>query len=174
MRRLLILRHAKAAREGAVPGDFERPLTDRGHADTAAMGREIARLGLWPDRILCSSARRTRETLAGLLPSFPQDCEAMLVRDLYEPDTGSYLPLAARHGGEAGTLMLIGHNPHVHEAARALARLGDEARLQALRERFPTGCLAVIDFDAPHWRRLGALPGHLTALIRPDELPPSG
>ncbi len=90
MMRLLLLRHAKSAWD--VPGapDFDRPLAPRARRAATMIGEHLAAHRLLPDRILCSSARRTRETLIGLLPVIASDLEIRITRDLYEVTPEAY------------------------------------------------------------------------------------
>ncbi len=88
MRRLLLLRHAKSAWDDPGMADRDRPLAPRGLRDAALMAAEIQRRGLHADRILCSPARRTRETLAALIPDIGDEARIAITAGLYEPPSG--------------------------------------------------------------------------------------
>ena len=115
--RLMLLRHAKT--EKAAPGqsDRERVLTDRGRKDAPKIGAYLIRHGLMPDRVVVSSARRTRETWERLALAFPAPFPPVGYDDrLYDASAKQILSVAAE--GFDPTLMLIGHNPGIHDLAR--------------------------------------------------------
>lgn len=170
MARLLLLRHAKSSWDDPDVVDFDRPLNIRGRASAPIMGRHMADHRLIPDRVLCSSARRTRETLAGLLPHLSADLEIQLTRSIYAASEATYLPYLRRSGGEAKTLLLIGHNPAMQETALALIGHGNPALIEQIKEKFPTAGLAVIDLPSDDWSRLSAGSGRIVAFFRPREL----
>ena len=171
MLRLLLLRHAKSDWSTSARGDFERPLNDRGRTAAAQMGAHIARQKLVPAAILCSPAQRARETLALLLPHFSHDMEVKLVRDLYDSSEDDYCRLINEFGHGDGPLMVIGHNPAIQETAIAL--IGDD-NLELAEEinlKYPTGALAIIDFDVAKWPDITRGSGRLAAFLRPKSIP---
>ncbi len=170
MPRLLLLRHAKSSWADPGQSDFDRPLNSRGRATAPVMARFVVEQGLAPQRVVCSTARRARETLALMLPAIATDLEATLSRRLYEADAEGYLTAARTAGGTAGTLLLVGHNPAMEEVAMVLAPTGDPDALLLLREKFPTCGLAVIDFDKPRWNDIGPGAGRLTAFHTPKSV----
>lgn len=164
---LYLLRHAKAVvADGRLP-DFDRPLADRGHRESAELARLLAERSYAPARVLCSSSRRTRETLAPLLAAWPTDASIEVTRALYNADAGHLLALI--HGQDAGSrsLMLVGHNPGIEQLARALAGSGDEHAQRRLRDHYPPAGFAVIDFEMSSWTDLRPGAGHLTAYETP-------
>lgn len=144
MERLILMRHGKAERHAQSGGDFERALAETGRADAAVMGGVIAGAGLVPDLMLVSSARRTRETAEQVLPSFAKTRVEHL-RDLYHADPEDIVQVLEDHGDTAATVMVVGHNPGLHELALRLALQGDASPIQTnkLRGRFPTSTTAV-------------------------------
>lgn len=128
-RRLVILRHAKAANPTGV-ADAERPLTDRGHADAAAAGVWLSHSGLAPDLVLCSPARRTRQTwhgvALGLTEAVPTDAEGGPASPTVRYEEAIYgasvrtLIATVRAAGDAETVVLIGHNPGLSELSASL------------------------------------------------------
>jgi phosphohistidine phosphatase len=114
MRTLVILRHAKAANPDGVD-DPDRPLTSRGHADAAAAGAWIAHRGLLPDLVLCSPARRTRETWHGVALALSTAPEVRYAEDLYAASATSLLDALGSVGDDTATVLLIGHNPAVSQ-----------------------------------------------------------
>jgi len=174
MPRLLLLRHAKSS--WGEPGlkDIERPLAPRGRRNAAAMAKTIATMGLVPDRIVCSPAVRTRETLDALRPYLDGEDRITIDPELYDSSAEAYLGAIARFGGDVATVMLIGHNPSVHDAARLLVGEGERGLVAELGAKYPTGALAVIDFLADAWPHLAPRSGLLAAFIKPRDIDPGG
>ncbi|MBO6719590.1 MAG: histidine phosphatase family protein [Rhizobiaceae bacterium] len=149
MSRLLLLRHAKAA--WAAPGerDFDRPLKKSGWTDSRDIGEQIAAMSLIPDIILCSTARRARETWAGVAEVIgSMDDRVTFLDQLYTEDAAGYLEVA-RNAPEASSVMLVGHNPMMEDLAEALSGSGKDAARSILAAGFPKSGLAVIAFDGP-------------------------
>ena len=132
------------------------------------MAQEMSARGLLPDRILCSPARRTGETLAALLPHLPQSVDLQLLDDLYEAP-GDYRTTIALHGGDAPCLLVVGHNPAIHATAVDLIGSADRKSITDIVSKYPTGALAVIDFVA-RWADIRPGSGQLAAFIRPRDL----
>jgi phosphohistidine phosphatase len=118
-RTLVILRHAKAERPEGVP-DAERPLSDRGHADSAAAGAWLVHTGLLPDLVLCSPARRTRQTWHGVALGLPSAPEVRYDPVLYGGSARTLLAAIRSAANDATTVLLIGHNPAVSELSVTL------------------------------------------------------
>lgn len=172
MKRLYLLRHAKAVASEAGLEDFDRVLAVRGMQDGAGMARYLAKNEMRPDLILASSAARTRQTAELVLREMPADVD---YRDtLYLAEPGKLL--AAIHGAPAGaaSLMVVGHNPGLEGLARILARepvrRKERARLGDLEEKFPTAALAVLDFAVGRWRDVKPGEGRLIDFVRPRDL----
>jgi phosphohistidine phosphatase len=170
MMRLLLLRHAKSSWEASGQPDFERSLATRGRRAATMIGEHLATHRLIPDRILCSSARRTRETLIGVLPMIASDVDIRITRDLYEVGADAYVDAISALGGGARTLLLIGHNPTVQETALELIGSGNPAVRDEIAGKFPTAGLAVIDFEIHKWSELRPKTGRVVAFFRPREL----
>ncbi len=173
MRQLLLLRHAKSSWDEPGIADHDRPLNRRGQVAARAMRQAMANLGLVPDLVLVSSARRTVETLQALEP-WPET-------PLIEPTDGLYLATAPqllqRLQATAETVrsvLVIGHNPGLHELAVLLTGphgmvLADE-HARALASGFPSGALAEFTLALP-WRGLGEGAGRLVRVLKPRDLP---
>jgi len=172
-RRLLLLRHAKAER-GPGLEDHERPLARRGRRDAERMGAERARRRSPPERILCSSSRRTRETLEEILPQLPEGITVVIDRDLYLADPEAMLARIADVDDGVRTLLVVGHNPGIAELAELLAEGGNARELARLREKLPTCGLAEIRSRASRWRDLSAGGGILGAFLTPRDLAGGG
>lgn len=149
MSRLLLLRHAKAV--WAEPGerDFDRRLKRSGVADSRSIGEQMTVHGLVPDIVLCSTARRARETWEGVAEIIgPMEGRVTYLDELYSSDATGYLEIA-RNAPAAESVMLVGHNPMMEDLAEILSGSGDLAARTVLASGFPKSGLAVIAFDRP-------------------------
>lgn len=142
MQRLILLRHGKAETAAGAGGDFDRGLTDRGRRDSALIGRALAEAGIAPDLVLVSPARRAMETWQAVRAAFPKARMAP-TRDLYHASPDALADAIDAAGETVGVLMIIGHNPGLHELSTALVLDRRTAAEQALGGSFPTGAAAV-------------------------------
>jgi phosphohistidine phosphatase len=171
MLRLMLLRHAKSSWASPGPVDIERPLSTRGKRAAEAIAETMRERALLPDLILCSPAKRTRETLARVQKVIGDKCPVEIVNELYEPAAGDYRVPIARHGGTAATLLVIGHNPVIQATALSLAASGEAEVRRALARKMPTAALAVIDFPKmARWADLTSAEGSLATFITPSGL----
>lgn len=152
MHRLILLRHGKAVAQGAAP-DFERSLDPRGVEESREVGRYLAEEGLFPDLVLVSPAFRTRETWQAAALAFDQ-VAIKYDPDLYLSSSDQVLHAIQEHGGDARTLMVVGHNPSLHDLAVELVEYGDRYAFSRMREYFPTAAFAVLDLADGTWRDL--------------------
>jgi phosphohistidine phosphatase len=149
--------------------DRDRPLAARGHRDAALIGEAIA--DEWPpDLILSSPALRTLETLADVTAALSATPRSITDESLYGGDTGEYLAALAEHGGSARHLLVVGHNPTIHETAVMLAKSPEAG----MRSKFPTAALAVLAFDADEWSKIRPGKGRLVRFLRPKDLGAGG
>ncbi len=155
------MRHAKAVDED-VGGDHARGLSPRGQADAAALAVWLKEQGLMPELTLCSTASRTRQTLAAIAgPQWP----VILSDRLYLASVGEMLSQIQATDDAVNTLAMLCHNPGAHALAGLLAgEYANEADADKLMLKFPTAACAVIDFDAAHWREVKAGAGLLRVL----------
>jgi len=174
MPRLLLLRHAKSSWGDPGLADIDRPLSPRGRRAAATMAKAIEAEDMVPDRILCSPARRTRETLAALLPYLGGEGRVAIDPKLYETGPSEYRAVIARSGNEASTLLVIGHNPAIQATAQLLIGDGEPGLAADLVAKYPTGALAVIDFTEAAWAHIEPRSGYLTAFLKPRDLDPDG
>jgi phosphohistidine phosphatase len=151
MQRLILFRHAKAERQAPSGEDFDRDLTERGRRDAALMGKVLAERGYGPDLALVSTARRTRSTwdeLSGdALSGALDQTEVQYIEALYNAPARLLLQSAAQ-AKAAGTVIVIAHNPGLHEASIGLVQQGSasDAGLKGLRSGMPTATAGVFDF----------------------------
>ncbi|MGE5476195.1 MAG: SixA phosphatase family protein [Bacteroidales bacterium] len=170
MRQLFLLRHAKSSWDEAGLDDFDRPLNNRGRRAARAMAAYLRQQDLRPALVLCSAARRTRETYDILEPSLegiPVSFEA----ELYEAAKHDLLERLRRLDDHLDSVLLIGHNPGLERLAGALAGGHGEAKaLARLADKYPTGTLAVLETGTAHWGALEDAGCRLTRFIRPADL----
>jgi phosphohistidine phosphatase len=172
MKRLFLLRHAKAqpAEEGVE--DFDRTLMLSGMQDGGAMARYLRKSDYVVDLILCSSAARTVQTAELVLHEL--DSEIDYRDSLYLADAAKILAAVRGAPAKVEALMLVGHNPGLENCAGLLARepvrRKERARHEALEEKFPTCALAVLDFDVGRWRDVVQGSGKLVDFVRPRDL----
>ncbi|MHA1547903.1 MAG: SixA phosphatase family protein [Alphaproteobacteria bacterium] len=169
MKRLILMRHAKAMIGEAGQADRDRSLSPRGFRDAMAMGKVLLEHAPLPDRILCSSARRTRETLAALLPSLNTNLNATIADALYETTQATYTDVIEEFAGLANVVLVIGHNPTIHATAVRLVGDGADTMRRQLSAKYPTGSIAIIDFKGGEWTRVKPASGTLTAFIVPRD-----
>lgn len=168
MNMLHLLRHAKSSAKEDVE-DHQRPLSRRGRRTARRVGRNLsAKLGAI-DLVLCSSARRTRETLDLVLDELSPAPRTLIEDELY---LASREKLAARLGRlDAGdvNVLLIGHNPGLHELAVALADQTSPAFRALASGKFPTA--AYVSFRIPaDWSGLGSSRHELIGYVTPESL----
>jgi phosphohistidine phosphatase len=154
--RLIVMRHAKA---GELPGgpDFERALRPRGLRDSAAAGSWLAEQGFRPDLVICSAARRTRQTWQQVASTLGGEPAFSAEQRLYQADSDDLIEIIRETASNVGTLMYIGHNP----AAAGLVGL-----LTQTEADLPTAAIAVIALTGD-WPTLAAGGGELFASWAP-------
>ena len=161
MRTIYLLRHAKTELAGPEMSDFDRALTARGQADAAAMGAHIQVLDPPPEVILCSTAVRARQTLEYSGLNLPTELQAKL----YLASPGEIL--AAIQGGDdaAQSVLVIGHNPGLHElVVQLMDDADDEKDIEQLSVKYPTATLATLAADAASWHEVAPASCTLKAL----------
>jgi phosphohistidine phosphatase len=170
MHQLLLLRHAKSSWDDAAMADRDRPLNSRGRVAAAAMRGAIHDLGLAPDMILVSTARRTIETMDALEP---WDDTPLIepLDDLYLATANRMLDILREVMETVRTVLVIGHNPGLHDLAIGLTddRTSAAKPMRDLRAGFPTAALAEFAVAGP-WVRLGPGTGRLMRFLTPRML----
>ncbi len=174
MRRLMLLRHAKTENDAPNARDQDRRLDARGRTDAADIGGWIGRHPPFPDLVLVSSAVRAHQTWEiaweAMKSTAPQP-HVELLPELYGADPSRLLQTVhAAAASDPQRLMLVGHNPGMHELALALAGSGDAAGRKTLAHNLPTSGLAVFDFASDDWGDVGLRRGRLVVFITPKLL----
>jgi phosphohistidine phosphatase len=165
----MLLRHAKSDRPPGVP-DHDRPLNRRGRDDASLVGTYLAHNALIPDRVLCSTSERTRETWDLVASQLAKRPPVDFDERLYEAEAQAILGLVRAAAQKVHSLLVIGHNPGMHQAALSLIASGDVEARERLHEKFPTAALAVIDFALDEWAKLHARSGRLDRFVSPRQL----
>ncbi len=168
MRRLLLLRHGKAAWPDGID-DSDRPLARRGRDAARRMGAYLAERRLVPDLALVSPARRARETWSLAEPALggvPARPEARI----YEAPPDRLLGVVREVEPDIGTLLMVGHNPGLEELLRMLLSREERYATAATLAKFPTAALAVVDLAAPTWREVAHGSGSLHRFVTPKSL----
>lgn len=142
MQRLILLRHGKAESTSPSGADVDRSLNDRGRQDAGLMAEALARAGLAPNFVLVSGAQRTRETWGALAPSFP-DAQVRIEPALYLASADLIARLVEQAGEPEGCLLVIGHNPGLHELALSYANRDGGQEKARLERGFPTSAAAI-------------------------------
>lgn len=169
MLRLMLLRHAKSDWPDGM-ADHQRPLAKRGRQAAPTMGAVIAREKLMPELTLVSTARRTRETWALLAADWPSVPKHVFDERLYETTAEELLRVVKSCAVATRRLMLVGHNPSLHELALLLARRVASPEHDALARKFPTAALAVIEFAVERWQDVEPNSGNLVRFLTPRAL----
>jgi phosphohistidine phosphatase len=165
---LTLLRHAKSSWEDIELDDFERPLSKRGAGAAPQMGRVLRDLNLKPDLVLCSTAVRTRATLALVLLELGPPPPTIEFDDkLYLASPAAMLARIRKVSGAYRHVMLVGHNPGTHALALELTGAAKPADIAELSQKFPTAGLANMTFDVDRWSAVAPAGGHLVVFITP-------
>ena len=167
MHSLYLLRHAKSSWSDATLVDHERPLSPRGRRDAKRIADHLLRLGIVPALVLCSTSRRTRETLELVGPALDA-ATVSLESELYAASAETLLERLHAVPEGVGSVMLIGHNPGLEDLALLVASDGPE--LGRLETKFPTAALATLTLRTATWQRLSEADAVLAAYVVPKEL----
>ncbi len=171
MKRLSLLRHAKSSWGDPGQRDFDRPLNARGREAAPVMGAYMAKNDLVPDLVLCSTAARTRETLALLLPRLRAEPLVEFRDDFYLADPGTMMAAIPQAEPSIAHILIIAHNPGLEMLAMRLCdpERSDIAALARIAEKYPTAALA--SFAGPDaWADFGKGAGELDLFVTPKEI----
>lgn len=175
VRHLLLVRHAKSSWDEPALSDRERPLARRGVDALPRLHRHLTDGGLRPDLVLCSPARRTVDTLAGIRGVLAEPARIETDEWLYLTDADSLLTRLRELADDLGCAMVVGHNPTLRELSLRLVGGGDEASWAQVRNKLPTGAIVTLSFDG-EWSELADGRAHLDDLFvpRPPRDPGAG
>jgi phosphohistidine phosphatase len=171
MRQLLLLRHAKSSWDDPQLSDHARPLNPRGREAAKVMAQAMRDLGLVPDVVLVSSARRTLQTLEALEPW--DEMPLIEVMDaLYLAPSPEILAVLRKAAPAARCILLIGHNPGLHDLAMLLAgahAASGDAQVRRMAAAYPSGALAEFSIATP-WGEVGETGARLMRFLTPKDL----
>ena len=178
MRRLMLLRHAKTEHDAPSGRDHDRRLDERGRLDAGAIGTWIGRHPPLPDTVLVSTAVRARQTweiardaIKDVAPERSPQPQVELLDELYGAEPTQLLrTIRMAEVSDPARLMLIGHNPGMHELALMLAGSGDAAAKKSLEDNLPTAGLAILDFAIDDWSEVAFRRGKLVRFTSPKLL----
>ncbi len=168
MHTLYLLRHAKSSWSDPTLPDEERPLAPRGRRDAKRVAKHLVQLGIEPELVLCSSARRTRETLELIRSALDATTSVVLEAELYAATADTLLEHLRAVPDGVASVLLIGHNPGLQDLALLLASAG--AGLSRLEAKFPTAALATLTLPKDTWRELSQADAVLDAFVVPKQL----
>jgi len=163
VKELFILRHAKSSWDNPALADFDRPLNSRGKEDAPLMGKHLSKLGIKPDLILSSPAKRAKKTakiVAEQLGIKPEEIEFR--ETIYEASAQSLLYLVCQLPDSAKRVMLVGHNPGFTELANILGDI--------VIENIPTAGIVGIAFDTSKWEEVCRMKGHTILFDYPKKI----
>jgi phosphohistidine phosphatase len=161
---LFVLRHAKSSWDEPGLDDHDRPLAPRGWRAATALAEHLQASAIEPELVLCSSARRTRETLEGIRAGG----EHLIEPELYGATVEDVVSRLRGVPADVDSAMVIGHNPTMQALVLRLAG-GPGAAVERVRAKYPTGGLATLTFDS-EWSELAPGSARLVGFVRPKEL----
>jgi phosphohistidine phosphatase len=165
---LFVLRHAKSSWDDPGLDDHSRPLAPRGQRAVAVLADHLKSHDIHPEQVLCSTARRTRETMQGI----GVGGEQLVEHELYGASSQELLARLTQVPDEIQSVMIIGHNPAMQTLVLRLtspALSEDGSALADVQAKFPTGALATLTFEGS-WSRLTSGSARLEAFVRPRAL----
>ncbi len=166
---LSLFRHAKSSWNKPGFNDFERPLAPRGEKAAPRMGVYMEQEGLVPALVLCSTAKRARQTLELAQAEWKAEPEIRFEEGLYHSGPAQMLQILRGLPASCGHAMVIGHNPGMYSLTASLSGDGEADAFDELESNFPTAALAVINFEGD-WTSLAPEAGHLQRFIVPRKL----
>lgn len=172
MKKLTLLRHAKAGDDGLAARDIDRRLNPKGRRAARAMGRHLRETETRFDAIVASPATRVAETVAEVSAGYGRDLDPAWDRRIYLASAAELLDLIREQPAQAGRLLLVGHNPGLEDLTLELLRADEDTR-DEIAIKYPTGTLVEIDLPIDDWADLTSGTGGLARFIRPRDLDPA-
>lgn len=167
MKTVILMRHAKSGRKNRDVDDHDRPLKKRGRKAAPVMARWLEAQGPAPGIVLCSSSRRTRETVERMRDATPGLPEPEIRPSLYEAGPAALLDELKSLPDDRDSALLVGHQPGLGELLDLLVREVRDAEDRRAFEKFPTAAIAILRADVASWRELGPDSAELTAFAVP-------
>lgn len=167
MKRLSLLRHAKAAWDDSTLRDRDRPLAPRGRKAAKRIERWVRKHDVRPQLVVCSSAVRARQTLERVVPSLGEP-EVWFEVTLYAASAHTLLARVRALSEEVDHAMLVGHNPGLMDLALLLSAPGPNRK--RARSNVPTGALVELEMEAERWADVAPGEARMTRFVVPREL----
>jgi phosphohistidine phosphatase len=170
MKQLFLLRHAKAAKADGYADDRDRPLDPQGVRDIIALAPRLHLLPEFrPERVLCSPSVRTRQTLTHLAAdSTVSEAETLFDPALYLALAAQLFLLVQTQPDSLSSLLIVGHNPGLHQLAISLAGQGETMDLQLITRTFPPLSFVRLSFEAARWQDITLASGTLDHFLFPE------
>ena len=165
---MILLRHGKSSWSDSTLADIDRPLAPRGKHASRKLAKYMRRKRIQPGLVLCSPSLRTRQTLEAVESSLGKRCAVEVVPQLYAASEEELLERLQALPESVSSVMLIGHNPGLHNLALVLASRGTD--LSQLEEKFPTGALATLVVHSESWTALRPGEAELVDYVVPRQL----
>ncbi len=166
---LYILRHAKAETGAPHQDDHTRKLVERGVEAAQIVGAYMFKQGIKPAKVICSDSVRTRETWSQIESVYPAP-NVEFTRKLYLASANEMLASLVNLPEQIASVLMIGHNPGVHQLCLKLAKEGDEDMLDVMHLKFPTCALATIELGNVGWGQVADAHGALVDFVTPKML----
>ena len=160
-RDLLLVRHAKSAWDDPSLNDHDRPLAPRGTKATRRMSDYLAQAEYRPDVVLCSSSRRTMDTLDGIRAALPRRARVELADELYLADANTLLKRLHGLNGKDRCAMLVGHNLGSRISPRSWSVRATPGCEHGSRSSSPL---------APSWRSRSSARGQTSTPVLPESM----
>lgn len=169
MKTLCVLRHAKAQPSNkAISDDHERPLADKGVAMCPLIAEKLKASKILVDKAICSTAVRTMQTFELTTAALKHEIPVDYLPKLYLASPEDILAEVAETDKDAKNLLVVGHNPGLHQLCAMLAKEGDKKKLKNLMDYFPPGTLAILESTASNWQNIGLQPATLVDIFYPE------
>lgn len=166
MKELILTRHGEAqfAHNGH---DHTRPLTSNGVREAETMGRFIARRQNQPELAVCSTARRTQDTLERVARALPDTLQITSDDNYYLASAGKLLENINQLDDQYQRVMIVAHNPGLHRLCATLLHDTEALHRNHLLYDFPTGTLVAVSFPAERWADIRPQSGRLIDVFIP-------
>ncbi|NDF11246.1 MAG: hypothetical protein EB060_00305 [Proteobacteria bacterium] len=169
MKTLYVLRHAKAQPTSkAISDDHERPLADKGVAMCPLIAEYMKAQKAIATKAICSTSVRTMQTLELTLEALGKTILTDFLPKLYLASPDDILTEVGDVDNKDSSLLIVGHNPGLHQLCTMLAKEGDKKKLKSLNDHFPPGTLAVLESKASSWDNIGRQPATLVDIFYPE------
>jgi len=171
MKKLTLLRHAKAGDDGLAARDLDRRLNAKGRRAARAIGRHLRETRTCFDAVVASPATRVAETVEEVGNGYGRGLDPAWDKRIYLASAAELIELIREQPAGAARLLLVGHNPGLEDLTLELLR-ENEAQRDEIAAKYPTGTLAEIEFDIDDWADLAPGTGGLARFVRPRDLDP--